>query len=71
VLEGALLVGDGREWRDEGWRRLHSGQETTMAARHPHYVQAKGKTMLEIRSTGPFEITYVNQADDPRKVPIQ
>ena len=35
------------------------------------YVKAKGKTMLEIRSTGPFEITYVNTADDPRKAPIQ
>ena len=71
VLEGSLLVGEGREWSDAGLHRLRSGQETTMAARHPHYVQAKGKTMLEIRSTGPFEITYVNPTDDPRKAPIQ
>jgi hypothetical protein len=71
VLEGTLLVGDGREWSDKSLRPLRPGQGSTMAARHPHYVEAKGKTMLEIRSTGPFEITYVNTADDPRKAPIQ
>jgi hypothetical protein len=71
VLAGTLLVGDGREWSDKSLRPLPAGQETTVAAKHAHYVQAKGKTMLEIRSTGPFEITYVNTADDPRKAPIQ
>ena len=70
VLEGTFLVGDGREWSDKSLRSLRTGQETTVAARHPHYVRAKGKTMVEIRSTGPFEITYVNPTDDPRKAPI-
>jgi mannose-6-phosphate isomerase-like protein (cupin superfamily) len=71
VLEGTLLVGDGREWSDKSLRPLGASQEMTVAANHPHYVRAKGKTMVEIRSTGPFEITYVNTADDPRKAPIQ
>ncbi len=71
VLEGTLLVGDGRDWRTASFRPLHSGQGMAVAARHPHYVQAKGKTMVEIRGEGPFEITYVNSADDPRKAPIQ
>jgi hypothetical protein len=71
VLEGTFLVGDGRTWSDASLRPLHAGQETTVTARHPHYVRAKGKTMIEIRSTGPFEITYVNPTDDPRKAPIQ
>jgi quercetin dioxygenase-like cupin family protein len=71
VLEGSLLVGDGREWSEKSLRALRPGQVASMAARHPHYVEAKGKTMLEIRSTGPFEITYVNADDDPRKAPIQ
>jgi mannose-6-phosphate isomerase-like protein (cupin superfamily) len=71
VLAGTLLMGDGREWSDKGLRPLGTGQEATVAAQHAHYVRAKGKTMVEIRSTGPFEITYVNTADDPRKAPIQ
>jgi hypothetical protein len=71
VLEGTILMGEGREWSNKSLRPLGPGQETTVAARHPHYVRAKGRTMAEIRSTGPFEITYVNTADDPRKAPIQ
>jgi mannose-6-phosphate isomerase-like protein (cupin superfamily) len=71
VLAGTFLVGDGREWSDKSLRALRAGQETTVAAHHSHYVRAKGKTMVEIRSVGPFEITYVNTTDDPRKAPIQ
>ena len=71
VLEGTLLMGDGRDWRNASLRPLPAGQVATVAAQHPHFVRAKGKTMIEIRSTGPFEITYVNSTDDPRKAPIQ
>jgi hypothetical protein len=71
VLEGTILMGEGRQWSERSLRALGPGQETTVAARQPHYVRAKGRTMAEIRSTGPFEITYVNTADDPRKAPIQ
>ncbi len=70
VLAGTFLMGDGRDWRDATLRPSRAGQETMIAARHPHYVRAKGKTMIEIRSQGPFEITYVNPTDDPRKAPI-
>ena len=71
VLEGTLLMGDGRTWRNASLRPLPAGQAATVAADHPHFVRAKGKTVLEIRSTGPFGITYVNPTDDPRKAPIQ
>jgi anti-sigma factor ChrR (cupin superfamily) len=71
VIEGTFLMGDGREWSDAGLRPLRTGQDITVAARHAHYVRAKGRIMAEIRSTGPFEITYVNPTDDPRKAPIQ
>ncbi|HEX3232859.1 MAG TPA: cupin domain-containing protein [Gemmatimonadales bacterium] len=71
VVEGSLLMGDGRAWSDKSMRPLQPGQVASLAARHPHYVEANGQTMVEIRSTGPFEITYVNADDDPRKAPIQ
>jgi hypothetical protein len=31
-----------------------------------HYAWAKGKTVVQVHGTGPFAITYVNPADDPR-----
>lgn len=39
-------------------------------ADHPHFVRTKGRTVIEIRSEGPFAITYVNPTDDPRKAPM-
>jgi len=32
-----------------------------------HFVWVKGETVIQVSGTGPFEINYVNPADDPRK----
>jgi hypothetical protein len=32
-----------------------------------HFAWAKGETIVQVHGTGPFEINYVNAADDPRK----
>ncbi|MGH8565682.1 MAG: hypothetical protein ACREXW_16960 [Gammaproteobacteria bacterium] len=32
-----------------------------------HFVWAKGETVIQVSGMGPFEINYVNPADDPRK----
>ena len=71
VLEGAVMLGHGKKWDDDSLKLLAVGAEATVAARHPHFVQAKERTLLEVQSTGPFEITYENPADDPRKAPVQ
>jgi hypothetical protein len=70
VISGTLLMGEGRNWRSGSMRPLPAGEGVTMAAKQPHFVRTKGKTMIEIQSTGPFEITYVNPSDDPRESPI-
>jgi hypothetical protein len=31
-----------------------------------HFVVAKGETIIQIHGVGPFDITYINPADDPR-----
>lgn len=67
ILSGVLLVAHGPNMRSAGPATLEAGGKLTLAAGTPHSVTARGITIIEIESTGPFEITYVNQADDPRK----
>jgi mannose-6-phosphate isomerase-like protein (cupin superfamily) len=67
VIEGTLLFAHGSRWDDKKLAPLSSGGRITVPAGHRHYVEAKGNTVIEVRSTGPFAVTYVNPADDPRK----
>ena len=71
VLEGSIQLGRGKSWEDDKMKSLAVGEEADVAAKEPHYVRAKDKTVIEVASTGPFEITYINPADDPRKAPVQ
>jgi hypothetical protein len=32
-----------------------------------HFAWAKGETVIQVSGIGPFEVNYVNPADDPRK----
>ena len=66
VLEGTLHVGHGSKWDDKAMKEAPAGTPVTMAAKEPHYVHAASRVLLEVQSTGPFVITYVNPKDDPR-----
>jgi hypothetical protein len=32
-----------------------------------HYVQVEGETVAQLHGSGPWQIVYVNPADDPRR----
>jgi hypothetical protein len=32
-----------------------------------HFGRAKGELIVQVHGMGPFEVNYVNPADDPRK----
>jgi len=66
VLEGTLHVGHGSKWDEQAMKEAPTGTPVTMAAKEPHFVHAAGRTLVEIQSTGPFAITYLNPKDDPR-----
>ena len=71
LIEGAFMLGHGKQWDDGKLDPLAMGAETNLAAREPHFVRATEQSIVEIRSEGPFEIIYENPTDDPRKAPIQ
>jgi mannose-6-phosphate isomerase-like protein (cupin superfamily) len=71
VVKGNLWIGRGKEWDDKKLSPLTVGDSADMAAKESHYVRATLRTVIEVRSTGPFEITYVNPAADPRKATVE
>jgi hypothetical protein len=67
VLKGALLVGRGETFDLEKTEALPAGSYMRMPKGMRHFAAAKGDTIIQVHGIGPFEITYVNPADDPRK----
>lgn len=66
VVEGTLHYGHGPKWDEKAMKEMPVGTPVTIAAKDPHFVHAAGRTIVQVESTGPFVITYVNPKDDPR-----
>ena len=66
VIQGTFLVGMGEKVDATKLTELPTG---TFAALQPgvrHFAQARGETIVQIHGIGPWGLTYVNPADDPR-----
>lgn len=69
VLQGALGMGVGEKFDPSSGHELPAGSYALMPTGVRHFVWAKGETVIQVSGMGPFGITYVNPADDPRKAP--
>lgn len=67
VLQGALGMGTGEKFDTAAGHELPAGSYALMPAGTRHFAWAKGETVIQVSSTGPFVINYVNASDDPRK----
>src|SRR5262249_29419122 len=67
VLQGTLMVGKGEKLDVSKTEELPAGSYMRMPKSMRHFAVAKGETNIQVHGVGPFEITYVNPADDPRK----
>ena len=67
ILSGTLLVGHGEKLERATMTELGAGSFCHMPKGMHHYVMAKGETVIQVHGIGPFDITYINPADDPRK----
>ena len=47
-------------------RELGPGGFVVLPARMAHFAWTKDETIIQINSEGPFQVNYVNPADDPR-----
>jgi hypothetical protein len=47
--------------------RYAAGRIPPPAPKAHHAATTKGRTILQVHGEGPFDITYLNPADDPSK----
>jgi hypothetical protein len=71
VFSGTLMVGMGKTLDESSGKALGMGGYAKLPRRMPHWAKAKGETIIHVYGMGPFEITYVNPKDDPRKTGTQ
>ena len=67
VLKGQLGNGMGETFDKENGEVLNVGDSFVLPAGHAHYVwTSEEETVVELIATGPWDITYIDPADDPR-----
>jgi hypothetical protein len=66
VLHGTLLIGRGEKFSLTAVEELPTGSYMRMPKTMRHFAVAKGETIIQVHGVGPFDIPYVNPADDPR-----
>jgi hypothetical protein len=71
ILSGTLMAGMGQKWDEASMKTFTTGAFARLPKKSPHYVMAKGETVVQVHATGPFTLTYVNASDDPRKKKTQ
>lgn len=66
VISGTLNLGVGESFDDAKMTALKAGGFSILQTGVKHYVLCKEETVVQAHSIGPWGITYVNAADDPR-----
>ena len=67
VIKGTFQLGMGDKFDKSALSELPAGGFVSMQPGTHHFAQAKGNTIVQINAVGPWKLTYVNPADDPRK----
>ena len=67
VLSGALHVGMGDTLDRQRSQALQPGGFVSLPAKMHHYAWTATPTVVQITLEGPFDIFYVNPADDPQR----
>jgi len=66
LISGSALFGLGDKLDAKSLHNVSAGSFVLAPAKHNHFVTTKAGAIVQIASNGPFDITYVDPADDPR-----
>jgi len=69
VISGTMYIGMGDHYEPSTARGIAPGGFHYLPGKAHHYAYAKKPTVVQINGNGPFDITYINPADDPQKKP--
>jgi quercetin dioxygenase-like cupin family protein len=67
VLSGTLNFGMGPKFDDATAKAMTAGAYAMMPAGMQHFAGSKEGCIIQVHAMGPFEVKYVNPADDPRQ----
>lgn len=66
VIEGSFWMGLGEKFDEAALHEIAAGGFAVMPPGTRHYAATKGATTIQLHGFGPWQLYYVNTADDPR-----
>jgi hypothetical protein len=66
IISGTVNLGTGDRFDATATRALPAGTYSSMPPKMTHFAWMTGETVLQLSSIGPWQVVYVNPADDPR-----
>jgi quercetin dioxygenase-like cupin family protein len=67
VISGTFNMGTGDKLDATKTKALSAGSVAIMQPKTNHFAWTKEETVVQVHGVGPWGITYVDPADDPRK----
>jgi quercetin dioxygenase-like cupin family protein len=67
VISGKFVASHGEKVDRASLKFLPAGSFIHLPAGMPHYAVAEVESVVQINGMGPFDVTYLNPQDDPRK----
>jgi len=67
VVSGTFHLGTGDEAKRDDTQALEAGSFFAFAPGMAHYAHTEEETVIQLNSTGPWSLDYVDPEDDPRK----
>jgi len=66
VISGAFKMAMGNRLDESKFTQLPAGGYVTISANQNHFAGTDVESVIQINSEGPWQVVYVNPADDPR-----
>jgi quercetin dioxygenase-like cupin family protein len=66
VISGIINFGMGEKFDQNATQPMPAGTFGYWPAGMKHFAWAKGETVIQLHGIGPWQINYLNPADDPR-----